>query len=224
MHARLAPRRATGPARSWWGKAWVRAVDEAAYSPEDLRAGRSLARAGHVGGITVEEGGFHAAVEDAAGVWTAVGSVPVLDRVATDALVETVAAESGRVAALLDGELPHSLVEHAEEAGVELLPYGGELGGTCTCDAWADPCPHALAVLHQLARLVDADPFVLLHLRGLPRDDLLARLHERGSTAEAAAGRPAGDLDLDTALDAALRAARVLDLLDRPDARIEHLF
>ena len=92
------------------------------------------------------------------------------------------AAEAGRVAALLAGDLPHTLVEHAEEAGVELLPYGGELGSTCTCDAWTDPCPHALAVLYQLAWLVEADPFVLLHLRGLARDDLLARLHDRAES------------------------------------------
>ena len=93
------------------------------------------------------------------------------------------AAEAGRVAALLAGDLPHTLVEHAEEAGVELLPYGGELGSTCTCDAWIDPCPHALAVMYQLAWLVEDDPFVLLHLRGLARDDLLARLHEPGRVA-----------------------------------------
>ena len=105
--------------------------------------------------------------------------MPELDSGASETLVEIVAAEAGRVAALLSGELPHTLVEHAEEAGVELLPYGGELGSTCTCEAWTDPCPHALAVMYQLAWLVDADPFVLLHLRGLARDDLLSRLHER---------------------------------------------
>ena len=78
------------------------------------------------------------------------------------------------------------LVEHAEEAGVELLPFAGEFSWTCTCDAWLDPCRHALAVGYQLAWLVDADPFVLLGLRGLPRDDLLARLHARGSAGPAA--------------------------------------
>jgi len=55
---------------------------------------------------------------------------------------------------------------------VELLPYGSELGSTCTCEAWADPCPHALAVMYQLAWLMEDDPFVLLHLRGLGRDGM----------------------------------------------------
>ena len=212
VHPRLPPRRSTTTATTWWGRAWARAVEESAYAQAELKAGRSLARAGRVGGITVEEGGLLAAVEDDAGVWTVVASVPVLDAASAAALVETVAAESGRVAALLDGDLPHSLVEHAEEAGVELLPYGGELGATCTCEAWVDPCEHALAVLHQVARLLDADPFVLLHLRGLPRDELLARLH----ALDAAPGDAATDADADveTALDAVLRATRVLELLD----------
>ena len=132
-------------------------------------------------------------------------------RAPRDALVETVAAEAGRVAALLAGDLPHTLVEHAEEAGVELLPFGSELGSTCTCEAWIDPCPHALAVMYQLAWLVEDDPFVLLHLRGLARDDLLARLHER---TESPPRDELEDPDVDIAVDAALRAAALLAELE----------
>jgi uncharacterized Zn finger protein len=73
-------------------------------------------------------------------------------------------------------------------------------------------------VLYQLAWLVEADPFVLLQLRGLSREDLLARLHAR--TEEPT---PPGD-DLDTGFDAALRAARLLELLDEDEPPVEHLF
>lgn len=219
LHPRLAPRRTTAKATTWWGRAWVRAVEESAYAAEDLLAARKLARAGRVGGITVEAGGYYAAVEDEGGVFTVAGVLPALDAEGRAALVETVAAEAGRVAALLDGDLPHLLVEHAEETGVELLPYGGELGSACTCEAWTDPCRHALAVLHQLAWLVEADPLVLLHLRGLPREELLARLHEH----EQPAPGPDEGVDVESALDAALRAARLLELLTDPDSRVDHL-
>ena len=219
LHPRVPPRRAPARAATWWGKAWVRAVDEAAYAEADLMASRVLARAGQVGQIATEPGRFVAAVEDRRGLWTVEGTVPVLGAGDVAAFVETVAAESGRIAALLAGELPHRLVEHAEEAGVELLPYGGELGSSCTCEHWVDPCVHALAVLHQLAWLVDADPFVLLQLRGLPREELLGRLHERaaGSRAEPGGGsadptaEAGGDeADLEAAVEAALYAARLL--------------
>ncbi|QBR92801.1 hypothetical protein [Nocardioides euryhalodurans] len=218
-HARLAPRPGTAArARTWWGKAWVRAVEESAYGEGELRRGRTLARGGRVGAITVEPGGFLAAVEEGDDVLTVTGSVPVLDASGLATFTETVAAEAGRVAALLAGDLPHGLVEHAEEAGVELLPFGGELATRCSCEPWTDPCHHALAVLQQLTWLLEADPFVLLALRGIERDELLARLH-----AAAPAGPEETDPDLDLAVDAAQRAARVLELLADPDAPVDHL-
>ena len=217
LHPRVAPRRQAARATAWWAKAWVRAVEEAAYAETDLRRARSLARSGGVGQIAVDEGRLFAAVLEGDDVWTVTAALPRLDDAAIDALVETVAAEAGRIAALLGGDLPFSLVEHAEEAGVELLPYGGELETGCSCDSWADPCAHALAVLYQVAWLLDADPLVLLQLRGLDREALLARLHAR-------APAPAADDDLDEGLDAAVRAARVLELLGEPDRPVDHLF
>ena len=220
VHPRVAPRSGSARATSWWGRAWVRAVEEASYSSADLLLGRRMSRAGQVGQIMVEPGRFVASVEDTRGLWTVAGTLPVLDDDATAALVETVAAESGRIGALLSGDLPHSLVEHAEEAGVELLPYGGELASECTCHAWAHPCAHALAVLYQLTWLLEADPFVLLHLRGLPREDLLARLHQQTPAPDDTPDDP----DLEIAEDAALRAARALALLENdPAAPVEHL-
>jgi uncharacterized Zn finger protein len=201
VHPRTPVRRGAARASRWWAKAWVRAVEEASYSAGDLLAARTISRSGRIGQISVAPGAFVAAVEDEHGLWAVQGTVPVLDPRAEQTLVE----------ALLGGDLPHDLVEHAEEAGVELLPYGGELGSTCTCQAWTDPCPHALAVMYQLAWLVEDDPFVLLHLRGLGREDLLARLHERTGVERSAA---AEDPDVDVAVDAALRAAALLAELE----------
>jgi uncharacterized Zn finger protein len=211
VHPRTPPRRGAARASRWWAKAWLRAVEEASYSSSDLATGRALSRSGRIGQISVRPGEFVAAVEDEHGLWAVQGTVPTLDPQSEAALVEAVAAEAGRVADLLAGDLPHTLVEHAEAAGVELLPYGAELGSTCTCEAWTDPCPHALAVMYQLAWLIDDDPFVLLHLRGLAREELLARLHERArgpATTE--------DADVDIAVDAALRAGALLAELDTP--------
>lgn len=223
-HPRLTPRR--GPVRSWWGKAWSRAVEEAAYAEGDLRSGRRIARRGDVGGISVAPGLLLAAVRERDDAWTVDVSVPVLDEVERRGLVDAVAAESGRIAALLAGDLPHALVEHAEEAGAEVLPYGGEFAATCTCTGFLDPCPHALAVLVQAGWLVDADPLVLFALRGLDREALLAELHARTTgaappedPAEAerdAGGRGARQLadDVEVAADAVLRARRLLAALE----------
>ncbi|WP_246086944.1 SWIM zinc finger family protein [Nocardioides humi] len=218
--------RQTQPARgvrTWWGKAWQRAVEEAAYSDAELRPGRSHARRGHVGAISVEPGGLLAACRDGDDAWTVEIGIPVLDDTARVALVEVVAAEAGRIAELLAGNLPHDLVEHAEEVGVELLPYGGELTATCTCPHYLDPCPHAVAVLIQAGWLVDTDPLVLFALRGVDRDSLLADLHARTVSVAAPSGT-ADDTDhadhadhaddVELVVDAAMRAQRLVALFE----------
>jgi uncharacterized Zn finger protein len=221
---------------TWWSKAFLRAVEEAAFSTAELKLGRAHARSGAVGAITVADGTFVAAVFDRDDVFTVTGTVPVLSPDDQSVLVELIGAESGRIGALLSGDLPHPLVEAVEEAGVELLPYGGELGSACTCERWLDPCPHALAVLTQLAWLIQRDPFVLIQLRGLARDDVLARLHalsRRQPPRAGATGEQRGNVaqpdesgepdepddpdevdDLAIAEEAAMRAARELMLME----------
>ncbi|MBD3916384.1 SWIM zinc finger family protein [Nocardioides hwasunensis] len=226
-HPRL-PARRGGGSGTWWSKAVLRAVEEAAYGVQELRKGRTLARAGAVGAITVTDGRAVAAVADGHDAFTVEVTVPVLGDGDAAAFSELVAAESGRIGALLTGQLPHAFVEAVEEAGVELLPYGGELGSACTCEAWLDPCPHALAVLTQLAWLIQADPFVLTHLRGLSRERVLRDLHRLTASAASNAsltGESPGDSsasaasgddldDLAVAEDAAARAARLLQRED----------
>lgn len=226
-HPRFAPRRGGAPS-TWWSKAFLRAVEEAAFATAELKRGRAHARAGDVGAITVASGSFMAAVLDGGDAYTVTGSVPTLAAGDRSVLVELIAAESGRIGALMSGDLPHQFVESVEEAGVELLPYGGELGSACTCETWLDPCPHALAVLTQLAWLIQRDPFVLFQLRGLARDEVLARLHTlsraRPPSPDAAGGANGPSVldhrsddaaddpvdDLAIAEEAALRAAREL--------------
>lgn len=225
-HPRFA-RRHQHRVSAWWAKAWQRAVEEVSDHEADLKAGRKLARAGVVGGLTVDRGSLVAAVQEGDDAWTVSVELSRVHPEGVDAFVELVAAESGRLPALMAGELPHQLVEESEEAGVELLPFGAELGTACSCAHWTQPCKHALAVLTQFTWLVEDDPFMLLLLRGLPRQDLLAALHARTvRPAPAPEVDPEVHSDVEVALDAAARAARIVEVLEsgQPDADIDHLF
>ena len=134
-----------------------------------------------------------------------------LDGEAWTTFAREAARESGHAAALEAGDLPADLVEHADEAGVELLPGPGDIDTACECDAWAQPCVHALALLYQLAWQLDRDPYVL---------HAAARPHPRGpagrgrAPSRAAVGTPGAE----EREEARVRAAQVLALAeDAPD-------
>src|SRR4051794_41931949 len=67
--SRIPPRRSTTRAATWWGRAWVRAVEEASYSDSDLHAARALSRSGAIGGITLGHGSGVAACFHPSPVW-----------------------------------------------------------------------------------------------------------------------------------------------------------
>lgn len=219
-HPRQGARRGVVRATTWWGRAWIRAVEEAAYGEKDLKAARALARSGRIGSVGTDLGAFAAVVWEGDGISVS-GTVPRLDVAGETAVVAAASAVSGRVAALLAGELPLDLVEELDESGAELLPFGGELGWSCACQPWLDPCHHALAVGYQLGWLLDGDPWTLLQLRGLDRDDLLARVH---AAASGPSVRPDTLTNEDLALDAARRARRVVGALESDSLdSLEHL-
>ncbi|MFI9822726.1 SWF or SNF family helicase [Streptomyces sp. NPDC052013] len=178
----LPPARGRGFAQTWWGLAWLTALEGTALDSQQLKAGRRLARAGAVGAVSVRPGRITAVVQDRDR--TARRADVLLQELTGeqwDRFLDMAAERAGHVAALLDREMPTHLVEDAELAGVELLPGLGDLEPECECGAW-DHCGHTAALCYQVARLLDEDPFVLLLMRGRAERDLLDALQTRGGT------------------------------------------
>ncbi|TCC61076.1 hypothetical protein E0H73_17630 [Kribbella pittospori] len=180
--------------RSWWARAWVQALEDTSLDSDQLRKGRRYANSGQVGTITISPGRIAATVYSPDDTFEAVVQVDELSDSDWSRFLDQVAARAGHIAALLDGEMPHDLVEAAADAGVSLLPGIGDLDPSCTCDGWELPCQHAAGLCYQVAWLLDSDPFVLLLLRGTSRDDLLDQLQSRSQTApsDKAGKTPAG--------------------------------
>jgi uncharacterized Zn finger protein len=165
--------------RSWWARAWVQALEDTSLDSNQLRKGRRYANSGQVGTITISPGRIAATVYSPDDTYDAVVRVDELSEDEWSRFIDQVAARAGHIAALLDGEMPHDLVEAAADAGVPLLPGIGDLDPTCTCDDWELPCQHAAGLCYQVAWLLDSDPFVLLLMRGRSREDLLDQLQSR---------------------------------------------
>ncbi|MEU5060448.1 SWIM zinc finger family protein [Streptomyces sp. NPDC001939] len=202
VFAALAPVPGRGFAQSWWGQTWLKALEDTALDLQQLKAGRSLARAGSVGAVSVRPGRVTAVVGDRGGaVYRADVLLQRLSEEEWDRFLGMAVERAGHIAALLDREMPPHLVEDAAAAGVELLPGIGDLEPRCGCDAW-DHCAHTAALCYQLARLLDQDPFVLLLMRGRGERALLDELQVRsvasapsGSSADEEAGEEPSDAD-----------------------------
>ncbi|WP_432752154.1 SWF or SNF family helicase [Streptomyces sp. JL2001] len=188
--AALPPARGSAFARTWWGRAWLKALEDTALDNQQLKQGRRHAREGAVGAVSVRPGRITAVVKDRDG--TAYRSDVLLQELSEegwDRLLDLAVDSAGHIAALLDRDMPPHLVEDAAAAGLELLPGIGDLEPECGCEAW-DHCPHTAALCYQVARLLDEDPFVLLLMRGRGERAVLDELQER--SASRATGTGAG--------------------------------
>jgi uncharacterized Zn finger protein len=190
--AALPPAQGRAFARTWWGQAWLQALEDGALDGQQLKAGRRLARAGGVGAVSVRPGRLTAVVQDRDG--TAHRADVLLEELSAgqwDRFLDMTVERAGHVAALLDREMPPHLVEDAASAGVELLPGLGDLEPECDCGAW-DHCRHTAALCYQVALLLDQDPLVLLLLRGRAEAVLLEELQQRGTDRPEETAEPYG--------------------------------
>ncbi|MFD3993620.1 SWIM zinc finger family protein [Streptomyces sp. NPDC058583] len=204
----VAPREAPDGrfAATWWGNAWVEALEGTALDPARLARGKAYAGRGHVDAITVTPGRVVAYVH---------GSRPrpyrteirmrTLGDEGWERFLDEAAARPDHIAALLDKDVPHAL-----EAVTGLLPAPGDLVPDCSCPDDGYPCKHAAALCYQAARLLDEDPFVLFLMRGRGEQELLAELTGRNAALSAAettaAAPPMPTVPARAVFDAAERA------------------
>lgn len=218
--AALAPAHGRAFAGTWWGLAWLKALEDTALDGQQLKKGRRYARAGAVGAVSVRPGRITAVVQDPDS--TRYRSDVLLQQLSDqewDRFLDMAVESAGHIAALLDREMPPHLVEDAAAAGLDLLPGVGDLEPGCSCDAW-DHCPHTAALCYQVARLLDEDPFVLLLMRGRDERGLLDELQRR-SAGRAAGPESAGACEEDrepggVRADEAFAAADMLPPLPAP--------
>ena len=166
---------------TWWGRAWLEALEGiAGGSTGRLSRGRTYARQGRAEDLTISPGKVVGLVQG-----TEPEPYDVYLQVREfrddewDTVFDAIAGKAAHAAALLDGELDPGVVEDAAAVEVDLLPRARDLRTACSCPDYVEPCKHAAAVCYLIADALDADPFVLLLLRGLRRDQVLEGVRAR---------------------------------------------
>ncbi|MEU3838503.1 hypothetical protein AB0E88_00470 [Streptomyces sp. NPDC028635] len=162
--------------QSFWARAWAEAVEDVWPEEEPLKKGRSFARTGRIGPITVSPGRVAAEVYGGEETYTTVLTLQELDADEWDLLWERTADRPAETEAVLAGELPEDLLEAAEDARVRLLPGYGDLDADCDCDTLGHPCPHATALCYQVSWLLETDPWLLALIRGRDAEEAVEEL------------------------------------------------
>jgi uncharacterized Zn finger protein len=173
--------------RTWWGRRFIAALETFTDSGR-LTRGRGYANNDRVKAWTIEGPTISATIRGNINPYYGVYKEPLYrTRIALHPISEPqwvkIIAELGGQAAyvsrLLMNEMPESIEKPFEKQGLHLLPRNAkDIRTDCSCPDWQNPCKHVAGLYYLLAAKLDQDPFLLLELRGLPRETLLARLRE----------------------------------------------
>jgi len=167
--------RSGGFGESWWAKRWIDVLESFHMGPR-LGRGRSYARKGQVISINIEKGSITAAVQGSRPrPYHVEMKVKTLSQAVKKKLLKQIGESILFAVKLNAGEMPKELEETFLTAGLPLFPQKyGEIKTDCSCPDWSDPCKHIAAVCYLLAEEFDRDPFLIVKLRGLERDELLS--------------------------------------------------
>jgi uncharacterized Zn finger protein len=162
--------------RGWLAEKWLLLLrDFGSKHPNRVARGRSFARGGRVRDLWFSPGLANAEVIESEPHSVSV-RVRVFDTKEWKRALKILQGDLTLVASLLEGELPQTLLERLESAGLSLFPNVSELDGDCDCGDYALPCGHMAAVFTVLADALDGEPFLLLTLRGRTRAQILSAL------------------------------------------------
>lgn len=164
-------------AAQWWGRRWIAALEAFGLGTR-LTRGRTYARQGQVVQLEISPGVVTATVQGSrANPYTVRIALRPINREQRRKLGDELAAEISTAAKLVSGELPPEIEDCFARVGAPLFPQiRNDLITRCSCPDSSNPCKHIAAVYYILAEELDRDPFLLLTLRGLNRDEFVALL------------------------------------------------
>lgn len=171
---------------SWWAKRWMQVLESFQLGGR-LQRGRSYARRGQVLSIAVEKGLVISKVQGSRlQPYDVTMQVQSLNAADWKRVAEAVSAQAIFAAKLLAGELPAEIEEIFGAEKLSLFPVRvSDLRTNCSCPDDSNPCKHIAAVYCLLAEEFDRDPFLILKMRGISREEFREILTELGGGQEA---------------------------------------
>lgn len=165
-----------GPIGKGWHAIALRDGAERLLGASRVSRGKSDARAGKVQWLDVEAGLARGDVLDADGeLYQARLELPAFREGDREAFLQVARTRPELPARMAGGTYPQEIEAELARSEVSLLPRDAtELSHDCSCLDWPGPCRHVAALLYVLVEAVDEQPVLLLTLRGLALEDLVA--------------------------------------------------
>lgn len=172
----IALRSRRGPVGTAWHAIALRDGAERLLGPARMGRGKADARAGRVQWLDVDTGAARGDVLDADGeLYQARLELPAFREGDREAFLQVARTRPELPARMAGGTYPQEIEAELARSEVSLLPRDAtELSHDCSCLDWPGPCRHVAALLYVLVEAVDEQPVLLLTLRGLALEDLVA--------------------------------------------------
>lgn len=174
--------------REWWGQHWISAMEELGLDGR-LDRGKRYARNGSVLSLEVTHGLAYAEVQGSRSYpYRSAVYLKPFDDNQWDAVLAGLSQQAIYAAKLLAGDMPSDIELVFDEMGLSLFPRASsDIDFECSCPDWGHPCKHTAAVYYLIAEALDRDPFLLFHLRGRTREQILQGLGQPAADAASAA-------------------------------------
>ncbi|MBU3178741.1 SWIM zinc finger family protein [Clostridium estertheticum] len=162
---------------NWWSKKWNNAISSFTAS-STIDSGRECAREGNVLSLDFCIGEINARVQGSSEDPYKVNiKISAFTEDQWKKIMNVMVQKAIFCAKLLNGEMPENIEEAFKEGGVTLFPKKQiHLASECSCSDVANPCKHIAAVHYMLGIEFDKDPFVILKLRGMDKENFLKAL------------------------------------------------
>lgn len=169
---------------SWWAKRWIAVLETFGWGSR-LTRGRSYARQGQVLNIDLQVGRVNARVQGSrATPYKVKIEIPPLGDAQWERAIDGMAEQAIFAAKLLASEMPQNIEDAFTAAGIPLFPQSArDVATNCSCPDPANPCKHIAAVYYLLGERFDEDPFLIFHLRGRSREQIVNALRARRASA-----------------------------------------
>jgi uncharacterized Zn finger protein len=160
--------------REWWGQQWVATMERLGMDGR-LGRGKRYARNGSVLRLEISKGMVYAEVQGSQkSPYRVAIHLRLLNDKSWDSALEMLAEQAIYAAKLLSGQMPGDIEAVFQHVDLSLFPEKKrDIEFVCSCPDWGDPCKHSAAVYYLIAEQLDVDPFILFHMRGRQREEIL---------------------------------------------------